>query len=214
MAEIPYRRLTRSRARSLFGVVSTSRSSLWVGPDHLLSIDTTGYTERYKRFHFRDIQAIIIRRTESWKVAGLVFGLIALLLGMIALATGEPVVGWIFGPLAGLFALAFALNLAAGPSCAAFLRTAVQTEQLVSLKRLRRARRALERLRPAIAAAQGQMTPEEIRDRWRAANAIPAGSATSADGSPATADQPAPAPSEPPPEAALPTGTPENPNPA
>lgn len=167
MAETEYHRLTRARARSAFGIVSISRSSLWLGNDHVLRIDTTGYTETYKRFYFRDIQAIIIRKTEAWKILGLVFSALAGLFGLIAIFGGDPIVAWIFGSMAAVFLLALILDLVAGPTCVSYLRTAVQTEELISLNRLRRARKTLERLRPSIAGAQGQLAPEEIHARMQ-----------------------------------------------
>jgi hypothetical protein len=167
MAEKEYRRLTRTRSRTAFGIVATGRSSLWLGKDHLLCIDTTGYTETYKRFYFRDIQAIVLRKTDRWKYWNLILGGITALFALIALTWGrsEVVAAWFFGIVAGLFGLALVLNLAFGSTCVVFLRTAVQTEQLPSLSRLRRARKVLDRLRPLIAEAQGQLGPEEIGAR-------------------------------------------------
>src|SRR5438105_2031626 len=177
MAEKEYRRLTWSRRRSQAGLVvfSPARSSLWLGKDHLLGIDTTGYTETYKRFYFRDIQAIIIRRTNrlrNWSLGlGVPAGLFAL---FAAVASREVVVASILGTVAGLFLLAALLNVAAGPTCVCHLRTAVQTEELPSLNRLRRTRKVLNRLRPFIVEAQGQLAPEDIPIRmqeWRSATA-------------------------------------------
>src|SRR5438045_8577020 len=85
MAEKEYQRLTRARSRSAFGIVSTGRSSLWLGKDHLLSIESTGYTENYKRLYFRDIQGICIRKTELGKIWNLVFTVLGGLLGLLAI---------------------------------------------------------------------------------------------------------------------------------
>ena len=68
MPEIHYQRLTYSRGRSAFAVAVQSRASLWLGPDHLLCVDTNGYSETYKRFYFRDIQAITIRESARRNV--------------------------------------------------------------------------------------------------------------------------------------------------
>jgi hypothetical protein len=140
-----------------------------LGEDHLLAIDTSGYTETYKRFYFRDIQAFMVRRTSHWIIWGVVFGVLAIPFGALAIfdPIGEAVAGWIFGCAAGVFLLALALDLAAGPSCVCQVRTAVQTEELPSLNRLRRARKVLGRLRPLIAGVQGQLAPEEIAARLR-----------------------------------------------
>jgi hypothetical protein len=169
MAEAEYRRLTRSRARTAVGIVSVGRNSLWLAKDHLLCIDTSGYTETYKRFYLRDIQAITVRQTNGWIYAGLVIGLVFAGLGLIALAWGrrEPVAGWIFGTLAALLGLIAAIHFARGPTCVTHLRTAVQTEQLASINRMHQARRILRRLRPLIAEVQGQIVAEEVTARLK-----------------------------------------------
>jgi hypothetical protein len=159
MAEHDYRRLTRAKSRSLFAIVSTSRSSLWLGNDHLLQIDASGYTESYKRFHFRDIQALVLCKTDTWLYLGVIFAALASLFGLIALLGGGPVVAWIFGCIAAIFALCLLFDLIAGPTSKCYLRTAVQTERLVSITRLRRARKVFDTLRPWIRNAQGELRP-------------------------------------------------------
>jgi hypothetical protein len=162
MAEKEYRRLTRSRSRTAFSIVSTSRASLWVGKDHLLCIDTNGYTETYKRFYFRDIQAVILRKTVEWHI---ISGILSLIVGgfaLIALLGGNAVVAWIFGIIAGLFGLVLTFNIFSGPTCSFHMRTAVQVEHFPSISRVKVARRMMARLRPLIANAQGQLAPEEI----------------------------------------------------
>ena len=46
------------------GVGFTGYSRLFVGPDHLLLVWSTGYSEHYRRFFFRDIQAFLVARTD------------------------------------------------------------------------------------------------------------------------------------------------------
>jgi hypothetical protein len=161
MADLEYRRLTRAKSRALFGIVSTTRSSLWLGKDHLLQIDTSGYTESYKRFYFADIQALVMCRTEHWLYQAVVFAALACFFALIGIFGGGPVIAWIFGILAGLFALCLLLDLTGGPSSKCYVRTAVQTEALVSLTRLRRARRTFDVLRPLITAAQGELKMQQ-----------------------------------------------------
>jgi hypothetical protein len=176
MAEREYQRLTWARRRPTgFVVFSAVRSSLWLGKDHVLGIDTTGYTESYKRFYFRDIQAITIQKTDRGRMFGLLFGVLggfSVLFGAVAVNARSVVVAWILGILAAIFILSFFINLAFGPTSACQLRTAVQTEELPSLNRLRRARRVWNRLRPYIVQAQGQVGPEEISVRMRQGAAL------------------------------------------
>jgi hypothetical protein len=155
-----YRRLTRARGRRWL----LPRVSLWLGPDHLLSVESTGYWEDYKRFYFRDIQAVIIRGTKRRTVwnAVLTGPLVIFLAGLLASATPRShsltaIITWSI--LSALVVVPFALNNILGPACATQLRTAVQTEDLPSLCRLRQTRRILERIRPLIVQAQGGEVP-------------------------------------------------------
>src|SRR5436305_13755595 len=103
MPEKEYQRLTRARPRSRFAVVSSGNSSLWLGKDHLLCIDTNGYTETYKRFYFRDIQALVIRKTERHKWMALIFALLAVGFFLPTVLNSAVVARYIFGSIAGLF---------------------------------------------------------------------------------------------------------------
>lgn len=186
MSEIHYQRLTRSRARSVFTVALRSRVSLWLGPDHLLCVDSTGYSETYKRFYFRDIQAIIVResrRRTVWNVI-LVVPIIGCLAGLLTNLSSMPndhlvVLVWL--GLSALFLAPFLLNNFVGTACVCHLRTAVQIEELPSLCRVRKTRRILEKIRPLIIAAQGDgmsadVVSAKMRD-WVASAALgsPAG---------------------------------------
>ena len=157
MAEREYRRLARARARSRFAVALTARTSLWLGKDHLLQIDSNGYTETYKRFYFRDIQALVFSRTDNWLYQAVVLGGLACLFVLIAILGGGPVMAWVFGILAAILGLAAGLDLLSGPTAKCYVRTAVQTETLVSLNRVRRARKVFARLRPLISSVQGEL---------------------------------------------------------
>ena len=164
MAKAPkiYKRLP-GRGASL-----VSYYRLYLGPDHLLQITSSGYSESYKRFYFRDIQSIVFQRTAQWKVINWVFG------SMTALAA----VAWLFefksgfSSNEGLIVLGclwtivsvvpLFFNLLGGPTCECQVRTAVQVERIPSLKRLRNARKVLNQIKPLIDAAQGQLSPEEV----------------------------------------------------
>jgi hypothetical protein len=172
MAEKEYQRLTypRMRRTGLVTAIAT-RSSLWLGGDHLLCLDSTGYTEEYKRFYFRDIQAVVLRRTNRQRIFNFLFGGGALFFILLTLLVVGPPGTWDSDELPGAIVLlsgaaffgALALvNTLKGPGCTCDLRTAVQTERLPSLNRLGRARRVLNLLRPLIEEAQGRLSAEEI----------------------------------------------------
>jgi len=138
------------------GVTLTHYAYLYLGPDHLLQAAATGYSETYKRFYFRDIQAIIIRKTGMW-----IIGLLALLVPAVLFAIGaisatDGVAAAILGTIAGALFLGSLINLLLGPSCVCHLQTAVQTERLPSLNRVRKAQKILNQIRPLIEAEQGK----------------------------------------------------------
>jgi hypothetical protein len=162
---LTYRRLP-GRARTPLG-----SDTLWVGEDHLLLVELRGFTETYRRFYFRDVQAIILRRTDRAATVGILLGVLGLV--FVGVATGAgPFWNVFWGGVSGLLFLGLALNVALGPTCSCVLRTALQTVTLRSLGRLRRARSVIGRLRPHIELAQGTLTPEDILARDRAAHGV------------------------------------------
>lgn len=187
--------LSRRRKQGLISV-TTMRSRLWLGADHLLCVDSIWYSEDYKRFYFRDIQAVVIRRTENGRIVNVVFGVLAVPPLIAAIATsGGWLVFWFI--VAAFFLLLLLMNTLYGPTCITSLRTAVQTEELPTLCRLPRARKVLTRLRPLIAQAQGELNPAEIPMRMAELAKPPISSAPAS-------QEPSPIPFFPPPAADAP----------
>jgi len=177
VAEQEYTRLTRGHIRTGFAVAVTSRCSLWLGHDHVLFIDSNGYTETYKRFYFGDIQAFnlaLTKRKLLWNCIWGALGGLCLLVWSALFLANPPMraIGLIAGAgMALLFAVLLLVNNLLGPTCICQIRTAVQVEDLPPLNRLRRARRVLDRLRPLITAAQSQLTQQKPSDELQAAEA-------------------------------------------
>jgi hypothetical protein len=168
--EREYRRLPGRGVRRQ-GIATAARTRLWLARDHLLAVDYQWYSEDYKRFYFRDIQAVILRKTRTGRTINEV--LTPLTCIVLALALSLTIAGgpdelafgmfwWIIGAVLLAFLVA---NILLGPTCRCHLKTAVQTEELPSLRRLRRARKVLARVRPLIVAAQGELTLGEIAAR-------------------------------------------------
>ena len=174
--DIKYKRLTRTVGGARFSVAQRSRSSLWLGPDHILSIEYEYFRESYKRFYFRDIQAILVQKTIRFAVWNYILGVITLIPLIFTLAfLHKGGSGWttdagvtVFGIITMLFALISVVHLISGPTCKTFLRTAVQIEELPSLCRAKSTRRALAKIHPLIVAAQGsELSPEAIATQMR-----------------------------------------------
>ncbi len=152
-----YSRIPGRRILSL-GIVH----KVYAGPDHLLLLSSTSFSETYKRFYYRDIQAVVTRKT--WRGAAWNAALAAAAAPFLYFAAtgGSAPSGWtIFSWICALFFLLLLLvNWLRGPTCAAHLRTAVHLVELPTLGRLRSARKAVALLRPRIAEAQGALAPD------------------------------------------------------
>jgi hypothetical protein len=184
MAEIKYHRLPGSGVRRQ-GIATVARTRLWLGDDHLLLVDYMWFSEDYKRFYFRDIQATMLRKTSTGKTINIVLAAVAVLPLAASLTLtitsgigdGAAIFWWIISVVLLGFMLA---NTLMGPTCACHLKTAVQTEELTSLGRLRLARKVLARVRPFIVAAQGEFAPGELAARL-AQPPAPGGAASAPD---------------------------------
>jgi hypothetical protein len=185
MAEQKYKRLTRERGPAQFSVAAMTRSSLWLGEDHLLLVECTGYSETYKRFFFRDIQAFTMRTTKVRMAWNWVWGVLLAISALIiwGAASDWQTTGTIIATSIVLicFGIPLLLNNVFGPTCACEIRTAVQTESLPSLCRIRQTQRVMNRIRPLIIAAQGQLTGEEVSLRMRQSVSSPAATAPAGD---------------------------------
>jgi len=150
-----YRRLPGRRKGFLFG------STVWLGSDHLLLVKSARFREEYKRFYFRDVQAIVTASaprfhisTRSLPIAALWFWLLTFVISMdgrfhLALA-------WI--PWVVFAALVIAwVYLSAARSCRTRIYTAVSSDELPSLYRTWTARRFLRKVEPYLTQAQGAL---------------------------------------------------------
>ena len=143
-----------------------TRASLYLGKDHLLSVQSTGYTESYKRFYFRDIQAVVAQKTGDGTLWSIFFAVFTVAWLLIALVIDDPSLSFIFGWMpAGFFLLSFVVNLLKGPTCVSYIHTAVTKEKMLSLSRLRNSQRVVNSVRPFIDAAQGRLTAEALSEK-------------------------------------------------
>jgi hypothetical protein len=152
----PYRRLPGKKKGFLFGY-----HTLWQGSDHLLQIYSRLGIEDYKRFYFNDIQAIITRKTAAGKIENFVLGVLVGLFGLLGVISAGR---WsFFWPIiAGLIAFILLINFFKGPTCETYLMTAVQTEKLHSLHRIKTTQPVMNRLRSLIEQRQGLINLETV----------------------------------------------------
>ncbi len=135
------------------------KDTLWRGPDHLLSVRSYRFSEEYRRYYFKDIQAILVRQTSNATALSRSLGMLTMAgLGAILIVRRETL--WLAVP-AALLLLGFAILRLRGPKCVCHVVTAVSMDRLPSLYRLKAARKAIAILQPLIEEAQREPVPEQ-----------------------------------------------------
>lgn len=135
-------------------------ASLWTGADHLLAVRSARFQEQYKRFYFRDIQAIVITEAPRFVLSMPLLAAAALLLtGVLIVRVLLPALDtWLWLLLVALTAAWIYISMA--QSCTCRLYTAVSREDLPSLYRRWTARKALAEMEQRIAQVQGVFTED------------------------------------------------------
>jgi hypothetical protein len=150
-----YRKLPGRRRGLIFS------ASLWTGPDCLLSVRSERLHDHYKRYYFRDIQAIVITKVPRFLISTRALALAVLVLIAILIvrvrAPGLTVwLVWLWLLLAAFAACWLYLSVA--HSCTCRLYTAVSRDNLPSLYRTWTVRKVLAELEQRIAQVQGVST--------------------------------------------------------
>ena len=116
------------------------RHTLWLGSDHLLRVRSTRFTEEYRRYYLRDIQAICMQKRPPRNLLphGLTTGT-GLLFTAGLLRLGHPV----WATLLALATVIYAVVIWRHTDCAVWMQTAVGTDRLPSLCRSRSAAKAI-----------------------------------------------------------------------
>ncbi|MBM3876692.1 MAG: hypothetical protein FJ386_08250 [Verrucomicrobia bacterium] len=131
----------------------TGRGTYWLADDHLLVVREEGFHERYRRFYLRDIHALVISHTRTGMVINIVLGAVAAFCVFGALTSTPFALISFLLVVAAIAALFLAINVLLGPTCECVMRTAVQTERLPGIGRLRGARK----LSAALVKAAGEL---------------------------------------------------------
>jgi hypothetical protein len=129
------------------------RYTLWLGHDHLLYISIGIFVEEYSRFYFRDVQSVIIHKTNSWNLWNIVLGCLAALF-LIMTVSSADIERIVFGIMAGLVIVILVINYVRGPTCACYIQTAVQRKKLHSINRMKKARLIMDTLKLLVLQSQ------------------------------------------------------------
>ena len=173
---------------------------LWLGDDHLLAVESTGYSEEYTRFYLKDIESFIVRRTAWGKITTAICGLFVLIFAVGTassyLAHGETAPGFfVNGTFGGFFLLLLLWNLFRGPTCRCYISVPLGIEKLEAIDRLKKHAKVLRRIRPLITERQGALSRGDLMDLAKNARNKPATAPTATPVTPHTASpaQPHPA---------------------
>jgi hypothetical protein len=151
-AQAKYRKLPGRRRGIIRG------SSVWAGDDHLLLVRSFRFREEYKRFYYRDVQAVAVANAPRFHIstrALLIAALWWIAIGVVATsrnatATGAATVGFIIPTLLWAF-------ISWRSSCRCRIYTAVSSDELPSVYRRRTARKFLAAVDPLISGTQGAL---------------------------------------------------------
>jgi len=164
---IAYRKLPGHRRGFVRG------SSVWLGPDHLLLVRSLRFREEYKRYYFRDIQALVVAKKPRFHLstrAAAIGAVIGLILSPFVFSQAIPNGGYIAAGVCAALIIAWSY-VSAAHSCTCRIYTAVSRDELPSVYRTWVARRFLAAVTPAIAATQGTM--EQAAEGAAAVEAMP-----------------------------------------
>ena len=134
-----------------------SRSRVYAAPDHLLVVQSTGYTEEYKRLFFRDILYIDVRKTNSQVIGAVVSAILTLLLALLYFAKIPAIAVTLF---CAPFLVWFIINLFRGPTCVCYISTNVQTLKLPAPRRMKKVATMVGFLRARMAAFDSANAPQ------------------------------------------------------
>jgi hypothetical protein len=111
------------------------RSRLYQSPEHLLIVQSTGYTEDYKRVSYENIRYVVIRHTLSQQRQAMVSGGLFLLVSLLYLSAMPWIAVLVFS---SPFAIWFIINVALGAGCCTYVNTDIQTVELPVPRRLKK----------------------------------------------------------------------------
>jgi hypothetical protein len=127
------------------------RVRLYEGPDHLLLVHSTGYTEEYKRVFYPDVRYVVARKSHGQARQAMLSAALFLATCLLFLTPMNKVgVAILTLP----FLIWFIVNWVLGPTCRVYVNTDVQTLELPTPRRLGRLSRLINFLQTKISPEQ------------------------------------------------------------
>ena len=138
------------------------RHSLWMAPDHLLRVRAHPFGQEYRRYYFKDIQALVMTELVN-PTAYFLYGFAALfaLLSFLLFSIQHQV----WGTLSAFPAIILFYWGWRTPDCACRIQTRVSTDRLPSLGKFRSARRAIAVVQTDVERVQGALDPGKLQSQ-------------------------------------------------
>lgn len=152
-----YRKLPAS-ARDSFG-----SWQLWHNDTELLLVRCSFVDEKYSRFFFNDIEAIVTvgNRSRLWWAVGLAPIVLLLVLVLVnSLQTNDPGENAGFGILLAAFLAGLLTNTLGSQRCKTFVRVSGQWHPLPAVRTVYKAQRVMKKIEPLITLAQTAATSD------------------------------------------------------
>jgi hypothetical protein len=131
------------------------RQRLYQAADHLLVVQSTGFTEDYRRLFYRDIRCVVVRKTQRYIWMNVVLGVIIFLL---CLTRFSPLPWLVVGIFCFIPVVMLIVNVVRGPSCTCQVTTNVQTVVLPTPRRLKKVPLFLDFLKTKVPSAPDGVT--------------------------------------------------------
>jgi hypothetical protein len=147
-------RVSGETYRRLPGVYRTpaSKWTLWMAADHLLLIRSSRISEQYRRFYFRDIQAIALCKRDGVSDQPVIRYVALSIFAFLFLVSYRSA----FGGLSSLLLFTYLFWWLQRRDCVCHIQTATQTERIPPLSHLRVASRVIREIRSKIETAQSE----------------------------------------------------------
>jgi hypothetical protein len=151
-ADFPYQKLPGVRHGIFTG------SSLWLADDHILHVKNTRFAEDYRRYYLNDIEAIYLEKKARFTPPPVgIIGIVVALIAQIVFSFTHPPfamdIVWSIIAALGIYIAWLCLF----QSCVCYVQTALGTDRLSCLHRVKGARQAIERITTRVIETQGPL---------------------------------------------------------
>jgi hypothetical protein len=157
-------RLTSMR----FRVSGAGQVSLWLGEDCLVQTRMMFCREHYNRFDYKEIQALVLRRTARGMIYNLILGGLAAIFAGLGFYVNNSDAWIAFGVIIAFWLILLLINAIRGATCRCTLQTSLGSKPLPTLNRMRPAKRAMARIAERVEAVQGALPPQDAAERMDA----------------------------------------------